>query len=197
MKLPSKGAEQSKILPYRDVLFRKFPGIRYRPAAVLVLFYPGADRQLHTVLIERNWYDGVHSGQIAFPGGKMEKNDENLRATALRESEEEIGIPSGEVEIIQQLTPVKVPISRFEVTPYMGFLPRRPSFRPDPSEVQSVLEIPASHLLQSPWQTEMRIFDGDNYKIFYLPFGKHKIWGATAMVIAELRDLFKKAVNFY
>ncbi len=191
-----KGSEQGKILPYRDELLRRFPDIKYRPAAVLILFYPDLSGNVHTVLIERNWYDGVHSGQIAFPGGKAEPHDKNLQQTALRETEEELGVPAKNMEIICPLNRVKIPVSGFEVTPFLAYTEKRPSFVPDPAEVRNILEVPVDYLLQTPWQVEERLFEEKFYTVYFLPLKNYKIWGATAMVIAELRDIFKHHADF-
>ncbi len=192
---PGNLSEREKILPYRQVLFDLYPGIDYRPAAVLILLYP-KENDIFTVLIERNWYDGVHSGQIAFPGGKKELQDRNLKETALREAHEELGIIPDKVRVVRELTSVKIPVSRFEVTPYLGYSEKPVRFVPDPSEVNAVLEIPLSYLIREPWKIENKNFRGKEYPVFFLPFGDYKIWGATAIVIAELRDLLREVRYF-
>src|SRR3954462_10233753 len=90
-----------------------------RIAAVMMLLYP-KNKETHLVLIVRNAYNGVHSSQIAFPGGKYETFDVNFRETALRETHEEVGIPSEKIEIIKQFTPVYIPPSNFSVHPFLG-----------------------------------------------------------------------------
>jgi 8-oxo-dGTP pyrophosphatase MutT (NUDIX family) len=187
--------ERRKILPYREELLKRIPVDKYRPAAVLVLLYPD-NGQTQTVLIERNIYDGVHSGQIAFPGGKKEPVDADLSVTALRETQEELGVDARKINIIRPLSTVKVPISKYEVTPYLGYIDERPVFRPDPSEVQNVLEVPFDFILNETWCVEHKIYEGKSYPVFYLPCNGYKIWGATALVIAELRDLFRKHADF-
>ncbi|NPA42700.1 MAG: CoA pyrophosphatase [Chlorobi bacterium] len=188
------GATEERILPYRQVLFRLYPRQTYRPAAVLVLFYPTEGR-MHTVLIERPLYDGIHSGQIAFPGGKKEPQDPDLYHTALREASEEVGLNPEPIRRLAALRPVKIPVSGFEVTPFMAYTHIRPRFRPDPSEVHSLLELPLEDLLFTPWQITEKVYDGRTYPVYYLPAGPHRIWGATAMVIAELRDVFARAAR--
>ena len=86
-----------------------------RQSAVMVLLYP-VDNQLRTAFIKRSEYDGIHSGQIAFPGGKKEKTDQNFEETALRETFEEVGIKSDEIELIGQLSDLFIPPSNFIVT---------------------------------------------------------------------------------
>jgi len=187
-------SEQNKLLPYRQILFDLYPRIEYRPAAVLVLLYPKKG-QTHTVLIERPRYDGVHSGQIAFPGGKKEKEDKNLYATALREASEELHIFPEKVHLIRALKPVKIPVSAYEVTPFLAYTEITPSFIPQPGEVENILEIPLSYLISQPWKTGTKTYKNIPYTIYYIPFGNHKIWGATAMVIAEIRDLFNRIIS--
>jgi len=184
--------QQDRLLPYRKKLFEQFPRLEYRPAAVLVLVYPsGNAHEATTVLIERPVYDGVHSGQIAFPGGRMEPSDKDLYETALREAAEEVNIQPEKVRFIRPLSPVKIPVSAYEVTPFLAYSTRRPELRPQPGEVENIVEVPFSYLLEHPWQTEYRTYDDYRYLIHYIPYGKYKIWGATAMVIAELRDIFR------
>jgi len=190
-----QASERRKILPYREELFRLYPALKYRPAAVLALFYPD-DERWKTVLIERIVYDGVHSGQIAFPGGKKDQEDTTLEATALREAEEELAIPQSEVKIVRSLQPVKIPVSRFIVHPFIGYMPRRPHFVPQPAEVKSIIEMPLETLVKTPWHRKTRLFKGKEWPVIYLPYNGYEIWGATAMVIAEIRDLFRKLEVF-
>ncbi len=190
--LPGTDEHTRVILPYRQDLIERYRDIRYRPAAVLVLTYPG-ERGLETVLIRRYTYDGVHSGQMAFPGGKAEPGDRNLIETALREAREEVNIRPGDVEIIRSLTPVKIPVSRFEVTPVWGFTRHRPDFRPQPGEVAAIHPVSWDYLMNEPWQQETRPYEGRSYPILFLPLDGQQIWGATAMVIAELRHIWQQA----
>ncbi len=188
-------SDQGKLLPYRDELMRMYPHIQYRPAAVLALLYP-IENQIHTVFILRKTYDGVHSGQIAFPGGKKENTDTSLWHTALREAEEELNIPSAEVRFLRRLTPVYVPVSAYEVTPFLGFMTRRPDFTIQENEVEKFIEYPFEKLLHQPWKIKNKTFEGKEWPVYYLDVNGHHVWGATAMVIAELKDLFRKIKHF-
>ncbi len=191
LPLPGIEAHTRVLLPYRNDLIRRYPNLEYRPAAVLALLYP-LDGRLQSVLIQRYVYDGVHSGQMAFPGGKAEAEDGSLARTALREANEEVGIPEGDVQIIRALTPVKIPVSRYEVTPFLGWLPYAPALRPQPEEVAAIHRVDWDYLMHTPWQREFRSYEGREYPIGYLPLNGQKIWGATAMVIAEIRDLWER-----
>ncbi len=183
------GINQSKLLPYRDELMRLYPDIQFRPAAVLALLYP-FENHIHTVFIRRKIYDGVHSGQIAFPGGKKEAGDQNLWQTALREASEELNIPSKEVKFLRRLTNIAVPVSAYMITPFLGYITHRPEFKPQINEVEEIIEFPFIRLLKQPWKIKKKEFNGNYWPVYYLEVNGHHIWGATAMVIAELRDLF-------
>ncbi len=178
------------ILPYRRVLFEMKPEIVYRPAAVLALVYP-RDEDVYTAMILRKTYDGVHSGQMAFPGGKKEAEDAGLWETALRETREELGIDTSKVEFVRRLSPVKIPVSGFEVTPFVGIFPETPVFRPDPQEVEKVVEIPWRTLLEKDWETAEKTYRGVSYPIKCLSISNCEIWGATALVIEEIRRMLK------
>lgn len=191
LPLPGLQAHTSVLLPYRNDLMRRYPHLEYRPAAVLALIFP-QNGHLQSVLIQRYVYDGVHSGQMAFPGGKAEAEDDSLARTALREAREETGIPEADVHIIRPLTPVKIPVSRYKVTPYLGWLPYAPALRPQPGEVAAIHTVDWDYLMQAPWQQELRTYEGRSYPIHFIPLNGQKIWGATAMVIAEIRDLWKR-----
>jgi len=154
-------------------------------AAVLALMYPSAG-EIHMVFIKRNEYNGHHSAQVSFPGGAWENEDLTLQHTAIRETREELGI-SGEVEILGSLTDLHIPVSNFLVTPFVGWMDETPLFKPDPSEVQYVIEAPLQSLLSSS-NIEMEVIARHDqaiqapcYKI-----GNEKIWGATAMMLSEI-----------
>ncbi len=100
------------------------------------------------VFIKRNEYDGPHSAQVSFPGGAWENRDRTLQHTAIRETREELGI-SGELEILGSLTDLHIPVSNFLVTPFVGWMAETPLFKPDPTEVQYVIEVPLQSLLSS------------------------------------------------
>lgn len=141
-------------LPGKEVQYRMAPS--YRPetegtlnkllAGVTILLYQ-KDRKLYFPLIERPQYNGVHSGQISLPGGRMDESDRNLTVTALRECEEEIGINSSDILVLGSLTSLFIPVSNFEVHPTVGYLKKDPIFVPQITEVVSIIEVPADLLL--------------------------------------------------
>ena len=162
------------------------PNEKTRRSAVLILFYPYRD-QILVPLILRPKYDGVHAGQMAFPGGRYEKTDENLIRTALREAQEEIGIKASDVQVLGQLTELFIPPSNFFVLPVIGKLSYRPDFYPDPREVEAVLEVSLEEMMDERI-VGATVLDVRGITIdapFYDIQG-HKVWGATAMMISEL-----------
>ncbi len=157
-----------------------------RQSGVLVLLYSLQGR-LHVPLILRPTYDGTHSGQVAFPGGGSEEGDGDLTETALRETHEELGIAPQDVEVLGTLTDLYIRPSNYEVYPTVGRLNAKPVFRPDPSEVAQLLEVPLATLLdpghrrQEAWQLADR-----SALVPFFAIQDQTIWGATAMILSEL-----------
>lgn len=157
-----------------------------RRGGVLVLFYPHAGR-LYLPLILRPTYNGVHSGQIGFPGGGYEAGDADLVHTALREAYEEVGVPAQDVEVLGQLSPLYIFASNYLVQPTVGWTPARPDFTLDPYEVERLVETPVSALLdpanqrEEVWNLRSRVA---NVPFFLVQ--EQYIWGATAMMLSEL-----------
>lgn len=163
-----------------------------RIAAVMMLFYP-KNGKTHLVLIVRNAYDGVHSSQIAFPGGKYEISDADFQETALRETHEEVGISSEKIEIIKQFTPMYIPPSNFLVHPFLGISSQELSFYPDIREVADIIELPLSVFLNDEIIIEATLSTSYAANISVPAFNiqNHVVWGATAMILSELRDVLK------
>lgn len=165
-------------------------------AGVLLLFYPYKDK-LYLVLTCRTENVDFHKGQISLPGGRQEP-EESLEQTALREAQEELKIYPDSVRILGMLTPLYVPPSNYCVYPVAGFSETRPDFQPAAQEVAEVLEVPVKHLLE-PENTykETWIIRGSEVEIPFYLFRGHKIWGATAMVLAELVEVLKRGDQFF
>lgn len=162
------------------------PNERTRESAVLILFYPSKN-QIFLPLILRPQYDGVHGGQMAFPGGRAEKEDENLIRTALREAQEEIGVRVSDVKVLGELTKLYIPPSNFYVQPVVGCMPHKPDFYPDPREVDKVIEISLDEI-KNPFIIGRKTLFVRGVEID-TPFYNIKettVWGATAMMISEL-----------
>lgn len=162
-------------------------------SAVLLLFFPSGD-ELHFVLIKRASYDGVHSGQIALPGGQMEETDKDLLHTALREAEEEISIDGGKVEILGSLSPLYIPPSHFKVFPFVGIYPEKPVLKADGFETIRTIDVNLSDFLNPACQTNKEILSrtGEMVSVpcFYLY--EKIVWGATAMMLSELLYILRK-----
>ncbi len=170
------------------------PNERTRKSAVLILFYP-YQNGIWLPLILRPQYDGVHAGQMAFPGGRAERTDRDLIQTALREAQEEIGIRVHDVRVLGPLTELFIPPSNFFVLPVVGVMKHRPDFYPDPHEVDQVIEVSLDALMDTTIvgdsQIEVRgaMIDAPFYQI-----QEFRVWGATAMMISELLTVIRSAV---
>ena len=164
-----------------------------RQSAVMVLLFP-SDNRLRAIYIKRSEYDGMHSGQIAFPGGKKEESDLSFEETALRETWEEVGIKSQEIEMIGQLSDLFIPPSNFIVKPFVGFCHEKPVYKIDSKEVQSVIEIDIDDFYSGKCIFEKEFSTGTAGKTIKAPYfaiNGIEIWGATAMITSELLDLLK------
>jgi 8-oxo-dGTP pyrophosphatase MutT (NUDIX family) len=164
-------------------------------AAVMMLFYPKNGRT-HLVLIVRNSYEGVHSAQIAFPGGKYETEDLTFEKTALRETQEEIGIHPENIQIIMPFTQIYIPPSNFMVYPFLGICNEELVFTPDGNEVAKIIELPLSVFLNDEIviNTTMTTSYANNIDIPAFKIEEHIVWGATAMMLSELKEVFKKVL---
>ena len=192
-------------LPGRDAQFRmaardadgrafdRAPRDDARRGAVLMLLYPrdsGRGEQLHLPLIVRPTYDGVHSGQVALPGGGREPGDADLVATALREAHEEVGVRPGEVTVLGALSPLYVFASNYLIQPVVGWAAARPSFRRDPREVATLVEAPLAELLDArSYRRERWRLRGHEADVPFFAVQGQTVWGATAMMLSELLAL--------
>ena len=167
-----------------------------RNAGVLSVFYPGKEDKVHFVLILRKTYKGVHSNQVGFPGGRVEESDLDLQHTALRETEEEVGIPQSEVRVIKQLTQIYIPPSNFWVYPFVGIMERTPLLVPQEDEVEEVLEINIDDFLSDSCLTTQRLSTSyaENIEVPAFMLNGHIVWGATAMMLSEMKDLLKQVL---
>lgn len=164
-----------------------------RLGAVLIPLYIHED-QLSVVLMKRPNYNGTHSGQVSFPGGKHEEEDPDLEFTALRESHEEVGLPPQSVEVIGQLTDLYIPPSNFLVHPFVGFVRELPELVPDQHEVESILQSPISHFADHPLkEKDIKITEHFSLRAPYYEVEGHTVWGATAMILAELQQVLREA----
>ena len=172
--------------------FRK-PGQAIK-SSVLVLLFPGKENAQPTFVVTlRPTYEGIHSGQISLPGGRFELTDENLIQTALRETDEEIGVDPAEVTIIGQLTELYIPPSNYLVQPYVGYTSGSPVFHPQPKEVEQIIEIPVRQLLDKQNVVEKEIsVAGIQFSTPSFVIDGTTIWGATAMILNEFKEILRK-----
>ena len=163
-----------------------------RKAAVLALFYPNKKNETTLLLTQRPSYKGIHSAQISFPGGKAEKTDGNLKETALRETFEEVGVQTSSIKIIRELTDVYIPPSNFLATPFLGFIDKKPAFILN-HEVANTIEILVSDLLNENNITTVNLTTSymKNIDVPCFKIDDHIIWGATGMMLSEIKELLK------
>jgi 8-oxo-dGTP pyrophosphatase MutT (NUDIX family) len=182
------GKAHRRMAPSNRVMAPSPGGPGPRIGAVMVLFYPaGPEEELHLVLTRRTDNVVAHKGQISFPGGGMEPEDQTTEQTALRETCEEVGVCGEDVLVIGTLSPVYIEPSNFCIHPYVAHLSYAPSFRVQPREVAEVLEVPFHHFTdQRNVSEEVWLLGGEAVRVPYFNVYGHKVWGATAIVLAEL-----------
>jgi 8-oxo-dGTP pyrophosphatase MutT (NUDIX family) len=171
-----------------------------RPAAVLVLIVPGLDGMARVVLTERPAYEGLHSGEVSFPGGKVEAGDADSSATALREAAEEVGLDprAAGVHVIGRLTEVWIPVSRFALIPVLAIAERHPALTASPDEVVRILQPPVEAFLPgAPLTMVERTVRGFPLRYGAYPVGADDgeellVWGATARILGQLGALLQR-----
>lgn len=192
--LPGKEAQQ-EMAPSSRRRYVEAPADA-KIACVLALIYP-KDGEEHLVFIERQSHpNDRHRGQIGFPGGKLEPTDESHAAGALREAEEEVGVPTSQVNLIGKLTELYIPVSGFKVFPFVGYSEQRPDFIRQESEVKRILEAPFATFFSESVRKEKDIRVGKNITLPRVPYFDVQgqvIWGATAMMLSELITIASKA----
>lgn len=193
MQLPGKEA-QAKMIPYKEDKRFVIPD-EARKSSVLILFFPIQD-DFHLVVIKRSRDGGIHSGQIAFPGGKLESYDSSAEAGALREAHEEINLNSEKVTLLGRLSPLYIPVSNFKVIPIVGFMPHPPKeLQASEAEVAEILYF--SFLKHFVQKTTRQVFSTTSKKSSlkvpaYQLNEQDFIWGATSMILSELETLWNE-----
>ncbi|WP_438964487.1 NUDIX hydrolase [Winogradskyella sp.] len=184
--------------PYRLELAKKMQAKAKsaKKAGVLALFYPNADFNTNFVLILRKTYKGVHSAQVGFPGGKYEEGDNDLMTTAMRETEEEVGVPTSILNIIKPMSPLYIPPSNFIVHPFLAVSECKPLFRKQEDEVEDIIEVSLLDFLNDRNVLMTRVPTSYNVEVEVPAFklNDHIVWGATAMMLSELKDLLKQVL---
>jgi 8-oxo-dGTP pyrophosphatase MutT (NUDIX family) len=160
-------------------------------SSVLILLYP-FQNSIYTALIKRASYNGHHSGQISFPGGKFEKKDKSLVDTAIREASEEIGVNYSDIRVLGNISSLYIPVSNMMVLPVVGFSNQRPDFKHDPVEVDRIIEVDLKEL-SNPFIVKSKEIKIENREIAAPFYDIHNlfVWGATAMIISEFLEILK------
>lgn len=165
-------------------------------AAVLALFYPSETNETYFVLILRKTYKGVHSAQVGFPGGKWEEGDVDYQATALRETEEEVGVPKNSINVHKKLSEIYIPPSNFFVQPYLGTINKKPHFILQEEEVEAIIEVPLKEFMEDAVKITKRLATSYAKEIEVPAFllQNKVVWGATAMMLNEVREMLKRVL---
>jgi 8-oxo-dGTP pyrophosphatase MutT (NUDIX family) len=164
-----------------------------KKAAVTALFYPDEKQVTKLILILRKTYKGVHSAQVGFPGGRREDSDESLKHAALRETWEEVGVPIADIEVLKVMTELYIPPSNFTVYPFFGVTHKTPMFVKQDDEVEDLIEVLLTDFLDELAVTSVKVMTSLEKELEVPAFllNGHIVWGATAMMLSELKDLLK------
>ena len=193
-------ASHLKMAPYKRANANTILESKTTPriASTLLLLHE-KDTEINFTLIKRPNYNGVHGGQISFPGGKLE-DKETVKEAAIRETEEEVGVLKQDINILGELTQVYIPPSNFLISPFIGFLNEKPNYKPDNREVEKVIDVPISQLLDESLvktkKIEMSKYGKNKLYIDapYFELQQQVVWGATALILSEFKDILKKII---
>ncbi len=165
-------------------------------AGVMALFYPDLDFDTKLLLILRKTYNGVHSNQIGFPGGKVEPQDNGLLETALRETHEEVGVPPDAVEVVKELSEVYIPPSNFMVSPFIGIYQNPQPFSLQETEVEDLVEVYLRDFLDKTNHIEENLTTSyaKNINVPAYKLNGYTVWGATAMMMSEIKELLEQVL---
>ena len=191
--LPGKKAQVAMApKPIDDRRFNEDPNNPARLGGVMVLLFQDGN-DVRIPLMKRPTYDGVHSGQVSLPGGKHEPEDKDLITTALRETEEEIGISSQSIEVLGSLSEMFIIASNFKVYPTVGVIHETPLFKLDTKEVEAIYTPTVSELMDLN-KRKVKTMHFPPYTIHspYFDIEGEVVWGATAMILGELVEVLKK-----
>jgi len=193
LPLPGKQAHK-ELAPYRNEIELDFKNKNPKIASTLLLIYP-KDGETFFCLIERQEYEGTHSNQISFPGGKNESG-ESMKETALRETMEEIGVDPISISIIGELSQVFVPPSNFLIHPFVGYCDNTPSFKANEREVKRIIEVNIEDLFKKDVikikKMSFKKSSGNvNFEVPYLGLNNKIVWGATSVILNEFRRMLQ------
>ena len=191
-ELPGKEAQSKMAFAERKFLNELTVPKTARQSAVLIVLYPNGN-DVFIPLIQRPIYKGVHSGQMAFPGGKRENSDTSLIHTAIRETKEEIGVQIPNAQILGTLTDLYIPPSNMLVLPVVAYATTIPKYLLDEKEVVKVVA-PSLEMLRSSenqHSKKIAIREGVQFETPYFDVEGHTVWGATAMILSEFLEISK------
>jgi 8-oxo-dGTP pyrophosphatase MutT (NUDIX family) len=193
------GTEVQWEMASSDRMIRNFPrtpGKDARAASVLILLYP-LKGSVYTVFMQRPDYNGVHGGQISFPGGKQEPSDKDYIHTALREAQEETGADPEQIRVIGILTPLFIPVSNTIVTPVVAWTDKKPSFSHQEEEVVFLFDADIRRFFDpSIIKTKPLQIENMTINVKYFDYEGNVIWGATSMILHELLVIIKRGGFF-
>lgn len=192
-ELPGERAH-SALMPSRGRSMEQLSNVSsYRDAAVAIILFHNEENKLSTIVTKRQEYNGSHSGQISFPGGKKELDDNSLLETAIRECHEEIGVHASNFELLKELTPLFVPVSQFLITPYVLYTPNKTfNYLRSEREVASIHELDLLDLYKPESLVRIDLQINSTFTMKSVPHfkqGEILIWGATALILNELKEL--------
>lgn len=198
LPLPGESSHHKMVPEFRikELLELKDAKTPPRKAAVMALFYPNQKEETHILFILRKTHKGVHSNQVAFPGGKAEKEDDNLMVTALRETHEEVGVHPDDIHIVKELSEIFIPPSNFEVQPFLGLYKKPKPFVIQESEVAALLEVSLVNFLSEASVTTKNITTSyaTNVDVPAFKLNGYIVWGATAMMLSEIKVLLNQVL---
>lgn len=198
MELPGESV-QFRMAPIRSLRELRDQAVHQEKAnraGVMALFYPSINYEANLILILRRTYNGVHSAQVGFPGGRIEAMDNSLEAAALRETEEEVGIPRENISVLKRLTEVYIPPSNFIVQPFLGITSKKPHFVLEEREVEALIEVKLEDFMNDASITTeiLTTSYATDLKVPAFQLNGHIVWGATAMVLSEVREMLHRVL---
>jgi 8-oxo-dGTP pyrophosphatase MutT (NUDIX family) len=199
LPLPGEASHAKMVPEFRLEELRKAKSQKKNPkkAGVMALFYPDVRNRTHLLLILRKSHPkDVHSNQIGFPGGKVEKGDADLMATALRETYEEVGAPPGKIEVVRGFSEIYIPPSNFEVKPFMGLYRKTEPFVAQASEVAALIEVPLNAFMDDAYlfTENLSTSYAQNVSVPAFKLNGYIVWGATSMMLSEIRVLLEEVL---